>query len=106
MVPIYNSLAARLPYSVSHDPSTELTLERHGETISSISFLQQPQFYNLTTTDGVPYWKIALLHSRDVLATTVLQTCIRYGNTATSCQFCAIEQSLEVGRKIARKTPT
>ena len=31
---------------------------------------------------------------RDVLATTVLQTCIRYENRETACQFCAIGQSL------------
>lgn len=105
MVPIYNTTAARSPYTIRDQSSTELTLEWYGEAISSISFPQQPQFYSLTTADGVPYWKIALLHGRDVLATTVLQTCIRYGNTATSCQFCAIGQSLEAGRTIARKTP-
>lgn len=105
MVPIYNSLAARSPYTIRNNSSAELTLERHGEAVSSISFPRKPQFYDLTTADGIPYWKIALLHSRDVLATTVLQTCIRYGDTATSCQFCAIGQSLESGRTIARKTP-
>jgi len=35
----------------------------------------------------------------------VLQTCIRYGNSDTSCQFCAIGQSLTADRTIARKTP-
>src|SRR5258708_34329360 len=29
----------------------------------------RPKFYDLTTSDGVPYHKIALLHGRDVLAT-------------------------------------
>ena len=41
----------------------------------------------------------------DVLATTVSQNCIRYADRATSCQFCAIGQSLAEGRTIARKTP-
>jgi radical SAM protein (TIGR04043 family) len=45
------------------------------------------------------------LHGRDVLATTVLQTCIRYGRRETSCQFCAIGESLRHGRTINRKTP-
>ncbi len=105
MVPIYNNVAARSPYTIRNSSSAELLLERYGEAVSAISFPQQPQFYNLTTTDGIPYWKIALLHSRDVLATTVMQTCIRYGDTATSCQFCAIGQSLDSGKTIARKTP-
>ena len=30
---------------------------------------------------------------------------MRYSDAATSCQFCAIGQSLEAGRTIARKTP-
>jgi radical SAM protein (TIGR04043 family) len=73
--------------------------------IAPVAFPQQPQFYSLTTADGIPYWKIALLHSHDVLATTVQQTCMRYRDEATACQFCAIEKSLDAGRTIARKTP-
>ncbi len=45
------------------------------------------------------------MHSHNVLATTVLQTCIRYSNRNTACQFCAIEQSLAAGKTIAQKTP-
>lgn len=105
MVPIFNSPAAQSPYTVNVGSSGEQMLELHGEAIASIDFPHQPKFYSLTTADGIPYSKIALLHSRDVLATTVLQTCIRYGDIATSCQFCAIGQSLEAGRTIARKTP-
>ncbi len=114
MVPIFNSSAAESPYTVTrnssvalleHSPIEPLVLERDGEAISEIHFPEQPKFYSLSTADGIPYWKIALLHSRDVLATTVLQTCMRYNDAATSCQFCAIGQSLEAGRTIARKTP-
>ena len=46
-----------------------------------------------------------MLHSRDVLATTILQTCIRYQSRTKTCQFCAIGQSLAAGRTIERKTP-
>ncbi|MBW4542343.1 MAG: MSMEG_0568 family radical SAM protein [Myxacorys chilensis ATA2-1-KO14] len=106
MVPIFTSVAADSPYTARFDAATEQTiLELNGETISSIDFPTQPNFYRLATADGIPYWKIALLHSRDVLATTVLQTCMRYNDTATSCQFCAIGQSLDADRTIARKTP-
>ncbi len=65
----------------------------------------RPRFYDLTTADGVPYSKIAVLHGRDVLATTVLQTCIRYQSRTRACQFCAIGQSLAAGRTIERKSP-
>jgi radical SAM protein (TIGR04043 family) len=102
MVPIYNTPAATSPYGIDQ---TAQVLELHGKAIAPISFPEQPNFYNLTTEDGIPYWKIALLHSHDVLATTVLQTCMRYSDSATSCQFCAIGQSLAAGKTIARKTP-
>ena len=83
-----------------------VSILQSGEAVvCEISFPPQPRFYGLTTADGIPYWKIALLHSRDTLATTVLQTCVRYGNSATKCQFCAIGESLKAGRTIAKKTP-
>jgi radical SAM protein (TIGR04043 family) len=64
----------------------------------------RPKFYDLTTADGIPYHKIALLHGRDVLATTVVQTCIRYAEDQR-CRFCTIEESLAAGATIAAKTP-
>jgi radical SAM protein (TIGR04043 family) len=59
----------------------------------------------MQTFDGVPYSHIATLHSTNVLATTVLQTCIRYESRKKACKFCAIGQSLAAGRTITRKTP-
>jgi radical SAM protein (TIGR04043 family) len=66
--------------------------------------VRRPKFYELTTADGIPYPKIALLHGRDVLATTVVQTCIRYAEDQR-CRFCAIEESLRAGATVAAKTP-
>lgn len=107
MVPIYNDTAGRSPYTAVFDPVTEqIILHHHEQEITPLTLPKAPNFYKLTTKEGIPYWKIALLHSHDVLATTVLQTCKRYGDTATSCQFCAIGESLEAGRTIARKTPS
>ena len=63
----------------------------------------KPRFYELSTADGVPYWQIALLHL-DSLASTVIQTCIYWGNS-DQCRFCGIELSLEAGQTIAVKTP-
>jgi radical SAM protein (TIGR04043 family) len=106
MVPVFTGTAAQSPYAVQMGSAVEqAALQRVGESIASIEFPSQPKFYSLTTADGIPYSQIALLHSRDVLATTVLQTCMRYRDSSTACQFCAIEHSLAAGRTIARKTP-
>jgi radical SAM protein (TIGR04043 family) len=69
-----------------------------------VDVIARPKFYDLTTDEGVSYEKVAKLHGRSVLATTVLQTCIRY-DEATRCRFCSIEQSLTAGATIAVKKP-
>jgi len=104
MVPILNHASRRSPYAAQVLGDYALLL-REGEQIAVLAFPKKPRFYERSTEGGVPYWKIATLHGQDVLATTVLQTCIRYGNRATSCQFCAIGQSLAAKSTIAEKTP-
>ncbi len=64
----------------------------------------RPRFYDLRTAAGVRYDQIARLHGADVLATTVVQTCIRY-RAADRCRFCTIEESLRAGDTIAVKRP-
>jgi radical SAM protein (TIGR04043 family) len=75
-----------------------------AEVDVDVDVIGRPKFYDLTTDEGVSYEKLAKLHGRSVLATTVLQTCIRY-DEATRCRFCSIEQSLTAGATIAVKKP-
>lgn len=67
--------------------------------------VSRPKFYDLKTADGISYEKIAKLHSTNVLATTVVQTCIRYAEDQR-CRFCAIEDSLTAGNTTAVKSPS
>lgn len=106
MVPVHTAPAFESPYLVERpDAFGRSRVLRDGLAIGDISFPLRPKFYDLQTADGIPYSKIAVLHGRDVLATTVLQTCIRYQSRTKTCQFCAIGQSLAAGRTIERKTP-
>ena len=106
MIPVHTASAWSSPF-VATPPGQDgvSQLLRDGIRVGDISFPQQPRFYKLQTMDGVPYSKIATLHGADVLATTVLQSCIRYESRRKTCQFCAIGQSLAAGRTILRKTP-
>lgn len=106
MVPVYTGTAKHSPFEAT-GPGLDgaAILLRDGAPVARIKYPRQARFYALQTLDGIPYWKIAQLHSNDVLATTVMQTCIRYNDRATSCQFCAIGQSLAENRTIALKTP-
>ena len=106
MVPIHTRGAALSPFHAGAvDATGQAMLFRGEERIGMVQFPPSPKFYGLTTAEGIPYWKIAQLHSNRVLATTLLQTCIRYGNASTKCQFCAIGESLKAGRTIREKSP-
>ena len=93
-------LNPRSPYTVS---GGKLLLDG-ADTGMGVEAVARPRFYDLTTADGISYERIARLHSANVLATTVVQTCSRYG-ADTRCRFCAIEASLAAGATIAVKTP-
>ncbi|SFI54019.1 MSMEG_0568 family radical SAM protein [Albimonas pacifica] len=106
MVPVHTAPSFESPFlAEAPDAAGRSRLTRDGREVATLRFPARPRFYDLKTADGVPYSHIATLHSRDVLATTVLQTCIRYESRKKTCQFCAIGQSLAAGRTIARKTP-
>ncbi len=105
MVPVHTAPAAHSPYEIARGANGATRILRDGLPLAEVSFPLRPRFYDRVTADGMPYWKIATLHGRDVLATTVLQECVRYQSRAKTCQFCAIGQSLKAGRTIARKTP-
>ncbi len=106
MVPVHTAPAFASPYVAEKPDALGVSvIRRDGVAVGEVSFPLKPRFYELQTLDGVPYSQIATLHGRDVLATTILQTCIRYQSRTKTCKFCAIGQSLAAGRTIARKTP-
>lgn len=106
MVPVHTSGAWESPFVAdAPDANGKVSLKRGTIPIAQISFPKTPRFYALQTLDGVPYSHIATLHGADVLATTVLQNCIRYESRKKTCQFCSIGQSLAAKRTIAHKTP-
>jgi len=105
MVPVYTQSAWNSPFTLQSGADGKARLLHELIPVVQVDFAAGPKFYQLQTAEGIPYSHIATLHSRDVLATTVLQTCIRYESRRKTCQFCSIGQSLAAGRTIARKTP-
>ncbi|WP_445682146.1 MSMEG_0568 family radical SAM protein [Radicibacter daui] len=106
MIPVHTAPAFESPFVVGEPDAAGVSrVLRDGAEVAEVRFPGRPRFYDLKTADGIPYSHIATLHSRNVLATTVLQTCIRYESRKKTCQFCAIGQSLSAGRTIAHKTP-
>lgn len=105
MVPTLNEPAADSPYSLTEGPSG-LVLEYEGSPLPAafLEAVKRPKFYDLTTSEGIPYNKIAVLHAKDVLASTVIQSCIRWAPDKR-CKFCSIGNSLEQKSTIGLKKP-
>ncbi len=101
-LPTGDSYTATTPY-VLRPEDEGLAIYADGRRLAGASSAGRPRYYDLTTADGIPYWKIALLHL-DSLASTVLQTCTYWGNE-DQCRFCGIGLSLASGRTIAKKRP-
>ena len=91
------------PFALREEEAGGWGVYRGAERLAGAEVPSRPRFYDLATADGIPYWKIALLHL-DSLASTVIQTCI-YWDTDDQCQFCGIELSLAAGRTIPVKKP-
>jgi radical SAM protein (TIGR04043 family) len=101
-LPFVAEYTSRSPFRLRQgDGGWELL--RDGERIASASVLSRPRFYDLETSDGIPYYKIALLHI-DSLASTVIQTCRHWG-TPDQCTFCGIQVSLDSRATVAVKRP-
>jgi len=87
-VPWKASFVERSPYTV-HVDGGRATLYRGETVVGPVKLPRRPRIYDMETADGIPYWKIALLHL-DSIASTVVQKCIYWG-TDEQCKFCGIE---------------
>lgn len=110
MVPLRTAGASPFRLRVLDDaptstPGARALLLRDGAPVGEVQLPATPRFYALSTADGIPYSKIALLHSHNVLASTVMQNCVRYADPEQACRFCSIGSSLEDGRALPRKSP-
>lgn len=102
-VPTSSPYVSASPYSLKARENHTL-LFKDDEDLLPVEVISRPRFYDQTTSDGVSCSKIALLHGKDCLATSVLQTCI-YWNSKRQCRFCGIELSLKNRQTIPLKTP-
>jgi radical SAM protein (TIGR04043 family) len=100
-VPWQASFVRRSPYTVYMNKDGA-TLYRGDDLVAPVKLPRRPRIYDMQTADGIPYWKIALLHL-DSIASTVVQKCIYWG-TDEQCGFCGIELT-RGEHTIAVKTP-
>ena len=100
-VPSHAAFVDASPYTVRMNGRRSL-LYRDDALIGPVTLPPRPKIYDMETADGIPYWKIALLHL-DSIASTVVQKCIYWG-THEQCRFCGIELT-RGAQTIPVKTP-
>lgn len=101
-VPVDNSVASTSPFAIRQE-DVGFGVYRGSQRLAGALVQHRPRYYDLETAEGIPYWKIGLLHL-DSFASTVVQTCNYWGN-ADQCRFCGIGVSLASNRTIVKKTP-
>ena len=102
-VPLGSDFVRKSPFLLAEEEG-RLLLLKNNQKIGTVGLLGPPRFYQGCTEEGIPYKKIALLHGRDCLATTVIQTCANW-KAGMRCRFCGIELSLMAGQTLPVKTP-
>jgi radical SAM protein (TIGR04043 family) len=102
----WGAFTERSPWELTERNGEYFLIRKDDENFEEvpIKVVPDPNFYSLTTSDGTPMWKIALLHGTNCLATTVNQKCV-YWKIGKKCKFCGIELSLRSGTTIPVKTP-
>lgn len=101
--PIHSHYVKDSPYTLQPSGHRFLLVKK-GKELLQVDVVPPPRFYEQTTRDGISYKQIALLHGKDCLATTVIQTCAHW-KTGRRCKFCGTEISLRNGMTMAKKTP-
>ncbi|MCP8308064.1 MAG: MSMEG_0568 family radical SAM protein [archaeon] len=102
-VPLQGRFVENSPFTILKGDKG-YSLYKNQKFLAKVEIVPRPKFYEKFTSDGTPMWKIALLHGRDCLASTVSQRCV-YWRENRQCLFCGIELSLKYGTTTEFKTP-
>jgi radical SAM protein (TIGR04043 family) len=102
-VPTQSRYVASSPYEIRSNGSS-LVLLKDDVKIKKVFISPKPRYYGLKNHNGIPFEKIALIHGRDCLATTVYQDCL-YWNSDACCTFCGIGFSLKNNTTVLEKAP-
>lgn len=105
-IPLYYSDINPSPYNwIDIDQNRNCTFtDSTGRYIfETFQLIDIPKYYSQISSDGIPYYKLGLIHSKDVFSTTICQKCCHW-EQGNQCKFCGIEYSLQSGATIETKS--
>ena len=101
-LPLWTKETKGSNFILRENEDESIIFTKNDEKFLNLHKIPDPKFYSLQTSDGISMKKIALLHGKDCLATTLYQRCV-YWRSNQQCKFCAIELSLEEGKTTSFK---
>ena len=104
-IPLWPNFVKYSRFSVEkiENQDNKYNLYENNKFITTLELIPKPKFYDLFTSDNIQMEKIAMLHGRDCLASTIYQKCI-YWSQGKACVFCGIELSLRSNATILKKS--
>jgi len=100
-IPLQGKFVESSPYRLVQTHGNWRVL-RGTRSLVEVKPVPRPRFYEKATSDGTPMRKVAVLHGKDCLASTVYSKCV-YWSSGKQCQFCGIE--LWHSERLIRKQP-
>lgn len=91
------------PYTIRKE-NGQLSLERHGNFLSTIRFGERPDFYDKVTSEGIPMYRIVPLIGECGFLVCLSTTC-NYFTTGDECKFCNMNPALSKGDHQALLAP-
>lgn len=90
-IPLQGEFVKSSPYTLVQ-VNEKWRVVRGKKSIAELKLVPRPRFYEKKTSDGTDMRKVAVLHGKDCLASTVYSKCV-YWQSGNQCKFCGIELS-------------
>jgi radical SAM protein (TIGR04043 family) len=87
---INGKFSEKSPFHVVKVESGRYEIWENGERFTDIAMMPRPEYYDMTTTDGIPMSDVAVIGEPDHLRSVLNQRC-GYQRIGKGCKFCAIE---------------
>ena len=87
---INGKFAEKSPLRLVKDAPGRFSIWENDRKFTDIALMPRPQYYDFTTSDGVPMSDVAVIGEPDHLRSVLNQRC-GYQQIGKACKFCAIE---------------
>ena len=87
---INGKFSEKSPFHMVKAGAGRYEIRKNDEKFTDIAMMPRPDYYNMTTSDGVPMSDVAVIGEPDHLRSVLNQRC-GYQRIGQACKFCAIE---------------